>query len=708
MNNEYSQERDRVNAKAGLICCSVFFLGLLFGGLILIFYPNDILCSYTDNNLLCEKITCNTGYWGEQCLKCKDCLKGKCSGSGSKKGNGECICEKGWEGSLCDQCSEGYWGPNCTKCSTCNNGVCNGSNTHLGNGKCICNEPFTGENCNLCMPNYYGLSCKYRCNNTFCLNGECKTNSINKCKSCPVGYTGKKCEKCESAYIRVGNKCLRNSNLTQICHLDRHGLSIIDDKFGDCNECPKDKYGIICSNNGNCIGRGTVFGSGKCNCKNGYVGKICDQKGKLVNNSLCPDRCSNNGNCLKYNNSYYCNCNNNFIGQNCSKCDVGFVFKNNSCIRCKENSGFWGKYCQKCSCINGNCNDGIRGNGTCNCKLGWTGPNCDLCMKDYFGKNCKKCLNCRFGVCDDGIKGNGKCYCDKGYKGELCDSCSKGFINNGYHCKECPGSLGGKRKNCNNNGKCEIKDGKAICKCFKGYKGKTCLEYSSSNCSHLDYCSNNGLCKNNNCFCKVNFFGENCNLTLGEYNKMNSTNFIVSSIEPEKIDKIKSNIINNRQGESIGLSIAIVFSFIGCLLGIVFLVKNKKKLKMKFTQQTATPKIELTADEKRYMNENPIFTLDDKSEKGVYFTKGLKLITEAVKLDNDHNYEEALNNYNKGIDQFMIFLKLEKNSQVRFSMAKRLDIYLRRTQILEKYTKDKSIIEILPEGPKAPIIKNDQ
>ena len=41
---------------------------------------------------------------------------------------------------------------------------------------------------------------------------------------------------------------------------------------------------------------------------------------------------------------------------------------------------------------------------------------------------------------------------------------------------------------------------------------------------------------------------------------------------------------------------------------------------MKFTQQTATTKIELTNEEKKYMNENPIFSLDDKSEKGIYFT----------------------------------------------------------------------------------------
>ena len=85
-------------------------------------------------------------------------------------------------------------------------------------------------------------------------------------------------------------------------------------------------------------------------------------------------------------------------------------------------------------------------------------------------------------------------------------------------------------------------------------------------------------------------------------------------------------------------------------------------------------------------------------------TKGLKIITEAVQLDHRHDYKEAIEKYNKGIDNFMLFLKLEKNSQARFNMAKRLDIYLKRTQILERYLNDSTIINI-PECPKAPTIK---
>lgn len=704
MNNEYSQERDRVNAKAGLICCSVFFLGILIGGLFFAFYPNSVLCPYTDNSILCTKTSCNKGYWGENCLKCKQCVNGTCIGSGSNLGTGLCKCNRGWTGTLCDICDEGYWGLNCLECDMCVNGVCNGSNTNFGNGNCICNEPFTGKNCLKCMPNYYGPLCKNKCNNTNCLNGEC-SNKENFCKNCPVGYTGNLCDKCDIRYIKLGNKCIKNNNLTQICSLDKHGLSITDDKFGDCKECPKNKYGVICSGNGKCIGRGTVYGSGKCNCNNNYVGEFCDNKGVKVNTNLCNNSCSNKGVCIRYNNSYFCNCENNFIGELCSKCDIGYIVKNNSCEKCTENSGYWGKYCQKCSCQNGICNDGFFGNGTCNCIIGWTGPNCDVCKKNFFGKKCNKCPKCKFGMCNDGILGDGKCYCDKGYTGSLCKKCSKGFVKNNYFCQECPGSLGGKRNNCYDNGKCVIRNNKAVCICNKGFKGRTCIEYSSNNCEHLEYCSGKGICKENNCFCNQGYYSDNCNLTTISYLKsMNNTKFFVNSIDPKKIESMDNKKKVYKTGESIGASIALVFSFLGCIISIFWLVKNKKKIKMKFTQQTASVKIELTNEEKKYMNENPIFTLDDKSEKGVYFTKGLKIITEAVELDNRHDYKEAKEKYNKGIDNFMVFLKLEKNSQVRFNMAKRLDIYLKRIQILDRYLNDNTIINI-PECPKPPLVK---
>ena len=710
MNNEYSQERDRVNAKAGLICCSVFFMGLLIGGLFLAFYPNIVLCPYTDNSVLCTKTSCKNGYWGEKCLKCKECINGECIGSGSNTGTGLCSCNNGWEGGTCNNCAEGYWGDNCTKCDICIKGICNGSNTRSGNGKCICDEPFTGKNCIECLPNYYGPLCKNRCNNSFCFGGKCnnKINSENICKECYIGYKGELCNECKENYIKIGNKCLRNTNLTQICNLESHGLSITNDKFGNCKECPKNIYGEICSNNGKCIGRGTVFGSGNCNCNNNYIGTLCEFEGIKVNKSLCEKSCNKNGNCILYNNSYSCNCKNNFIGKLCNKCDIGYINKNNTCEKCKKGSGYWGKYCEKCTCENGYCSDGIVGNGTCSCNRGWTGPNCDICISGFYGKSCLKCINCNYGICNDGILGDGKCFCDKGYSGKTCNSCSKGFIKNNFFCQECPGSFGGKRENCYGNGKCIIKDNNAFCECNKGYKGKTCLEYESTNCKHLDYCSNNGICQNNNCFCNTDFFGNNCNLTSVNYMKMYNNTFLLSdNLDPIVKEDIETNKKPDNKGESIAASIAIVFSFLGCLVSAGFIVKNKNKIKRKFTQHTATPKIELTIEEKKYMGENPIFSLNDKSEKGVFFTKGLRLITKAVEFDNSHDYKDALENYNKGIDHFMIFLKLEKNSQTRFSMAKRLDIYLKRTQTLQRYINDKSIINILPEGPKPPIINSE-
>ena len=186
---------------------------------------------------------------------------------------------------------------------------------------------------------------------------------------------------------------------------------------------------------------------------------------------------------------------------------------------------------------------------------------------------------------------------------------------------------------------------------------------------------------------------------------MYNTSLSLFSEKDNIVKKDIQTIEKQGAGASIGISITIVFMFTGCILGGIFIFKNKNNIKRKFTMQTATPKIELTENEKKYLNENPIFSLNDKSEKGVYFTKGLNIITKAVELDNGHYYKEALENYNKGIDQFMIFLKMEKNSQTRFN-GQKIDIYLKRTQILQKLVRGNILNDTAPEVPKAPVIKN--
>ena len=93
-------------------------------------------------------------------------------------------------------------------------------------------------------------------------------------------------------------------------------------------------------------------------------------------------------------------------------------------------------------------------NGTCSCKLGFTGSRCDDCVKGFSGivKSGKKmCDICQLGyymdqngVCQQGycnqtgtleIEKNGACHCKPGFDGDKCDRCAYGYT--GELCKNC-------------------------------------------------------------------------------------------------------------------------------------------------------------------------------------------------------------------------------------------------------------------------------
>ena len=706
MEYSYEKENKKVRLHSLFICLFFFIIGSIIGTFFLFLYPKNILCNVTTNKYLCNNKKCNYGFFGPDCLECKLCFNGYCHGSGTNEGTGKCICNEGWTGKLCDNCNVGFYGKNCSKCNNCKNGLCDGSNTRSGTGKCNCFNPYIGNNCSKCLDNYYGKNCSKKCSNVLCLDGKC--NNDGSCKKCSIGYHGDNCDKCDKLYKSINNKCIINTNLTEICNLPEYGYSITDNKYGDCKLCPKDNYGLICSNNGNCNGIGTVFGDGKCDCFGNYTGNLCQYNGLLVNVTLCKNSCSKNGNCLLHDNKYNCNCKDNYTGIDCNVCKIGFIKnKFNKCSRCEIGSNHFGKYCQKCNCLNGICNDGYKGNGTCSCYNGFTGYNCDNCIDNYFGSNCSICPNCNNkGICIDGKLGNGKCICNFGYSGDNCDKCSKGFIKNNYHCEECPGSYGGKQKECFGNGKCVIISNKIECICNLGYQGRSCSEKITGNCSNYNYCNFNGKCIDNECYCKNNLYGDYCNETYKSYfMKRNSSNYY--SHEPYSI--IKNDLEKNEKksnintGDALGISILSVFLFIGCFVGSGWYIKYRPNpIKNYATNLTASKKIELTAEEKKYCVINPIFNINEKDSP--IFSKAMKNIILAVEKDNEHYFDEAIKYYNLGIDQLMIFLKQELNANMRFQLAKKIDIYLKRIVYLKNILENQELINEIRKAPLPPIL----
>ncbi|KAM6153254.1 stabilin-2 [Erethizon dorsatum] len=166
----------------------------------------------------------------------------------------------------------------------------------------------------------------------------------------------------------------------------------------------------------------------------------------------------------------YCNatvripkCCKGFYGPDCSQCPGGFL---NPC------SG------------NGQCADGISGNGTCICEDGFYGSKCQFCSDpNKYGPRCDKKCPCSLGTCDNRVDSDGACLsgtCRDGSLGRFCEVQPS-------HCVKYFGNP------CHIHATCEYKDNRVSCVCKDGYEGTGIL------CSERDPCadSTRGGCSQN-------------------------------------------------------------------------------------------------------------------------------------------------------------------------------------------------------------------
>ncbi|XP_035536186.1 stabilin-2 [Morone saxatilis] len=132
--------------------------------------------------------------------------------------------------------------------------------------------------------------------------------------------------------------------------------------------------------------------------------------------------------------------------------------------------GFWGPDCIECPeradrpCNNrGVCSDGLGGNGTCSCQMGFAGTACEDCASDRYGPTCSSVCSCVHGICGSGLKGSGSCLCFSGYTGPNCD-------------QELPECVA---LSCQQNSRCieEALTGQFVCQCLPGYQrsGAQCV-----------------------------------------------------------------------------------------------------------------------------------------------------------------------------------------------------------------------------------------
>ncbi|XP_069823235.1 stabilin-1 [Dendropsophus ebraccatus] len=186
----------------------------------------------------------------------------------------------------------------------------------------------------------------------------------------------------------------------------------------------------------------------------------------------------------------------------------------------------------------GTCNDGMAGNGQCQCSLGFNGTACEICAPNRYGPDCKECMCSNNGQCNDGISGDGSCYCAEGWSGEKCDTklpstpvCSPGCDGNatcrahnececnpfyegdGITCTvidQCSDYNGG----CNSNAKCIQIGTKVSCECLPEYEGdgyictpiNLCVNGENGGCSEHATCIYTGP-KTRRCDCHEGYVG---------------------------------------------------------------------------------------------------------------------------------------------------------------------------------------------------------
>ncbi|XP_026824622.1 cysteine-rich with EGF-like domain protein 2 [Ooceraea biroi] len=167
------------------------------------------------------KHCCPKEHYGSDCMPCPGypdnvCSNnGKCKGAGTRKGNGSCLCDKGYVGDICSQCAPGYYesykNENTLLCSAC----------HMAcEGPCKDAGP---SNCEKCATGWYmveGQGCfdideclksdNVCASNQFCVNKEGSYTCLACDKACD-GCNGDgpdMCTKCIEGYTEKDNLCI--------------------------------------------------------------------------------------------------------------------------------------------------------------------------------------------------------------------------------------------------------------------------------------------------------------------------------------------------------------------------------------------------------------------------------------------------------------------------------------------------------------------
>ncbi|XP_023995250.1 stabilin-2-like [Salvelinus sp. IW2-2015] len=160
------------------------------------------------------------------------------------------------------------------------------------------------------------------------------------------------------------------------------------------------------------------------------------------------------------------------------------------------------------------------GSGRCRCHDGFKGIACELCELKHYGTNCTACNCTNQGQCEDGMEGDGSCSCTEGWTGDRCHLkiekklvcspechsnavclpdniclCQSQYVGDGLNCTApdlCAEYNGG----CHQHAACLQTDLQVNCTCLSGYEGdgyvcspiNRCVTETNGGCSDFATC----------------------------------------------------------------------------------------------------------------------------------------------------------------------------------------------------------------------------
>ncbi|XP_068195689.1 protein jagged-2-like isoform X2 [Antennarius striatus] len=451
---------------------------------------------------------CNYGWQGalcDECLPYPGCVHGTCSEPW------QCTCEKNWGGLLCNK-DLNYCGTN-RPCQ--NGGTC--MNTEPDEYDCACPDGYSGKNCEIA---------EHACVSNPCANGgTChEVPSGFECH-CPAGWSGPTCAKdtdeCASSPCARGGTCIDLENgfeclcppqwTGKTCQIDSNSCHGQCQNGGACKELPRGYQCVChggftgrhceiqrnrcasspCRNGGRCHALVDGF---TCECLQGFTGATCEVQSDPCN----PNPCLNKAQCRGIMGDFHCSCPDDYEGRTCSElkdhCKTNRCRVIDSCTVAVATNDtqkrVWHISSNVCG-PHGRCISLPAGNFSCSCDAGFTGSYCHENINDCAAS---PCMN--GGTCIDGIN-SFQCFCPDGWEGRLCD----------VDVNECS------RNPCRNGGRCVDLLNDFYCDCVDNWKGKTC--HSRESQCDSSTCSNGGTCYDHGdaflCSCPSGWGGSTCN-----------------------------------------------------------------------------------------------------------------------------------------------------------------------------------------------------